>query len=369
MSLYYERYLHHFQSGQQALAVGRQPDARRELLLASRYVLLLAKDGGDDQMRAARKQKGLRLLKMAESLPNGDPQGKPCASGKCAAAGEDATEKKWELIDKPGVYFKDIAGLEPVKDLIRRRVIYPFLNPELAAQYGRQPGGGVLMYGPPGTGKTMMAKAIATELDAPFFSVLSSDIMSKWVGEAEQNLQALFAAARARLPAVVFLDETEALVSKRGGGSTVMNRLIPEFLAQIDGLKSGLSGLLLLGATNLPWDMDPAAMRHGRFGEHIYVGLPDQPARRYLLERSLSRLPLESDVSIDEIAERTAGLTGADLQGLMDRIVDPAFEQAMESKSPVAVTREHIEAALAATRPSVSEKDLRRYKKFRESGE
>lgn len=370
MSLYYERYLHHFQSGQQALAAGRQADARRELLLASRFILLLAKDSGDEELRAARKTKGLKLLAMAEKIPaDGRTETPRAEAADPSAETRDSRGQAWEVQAKPGIYFKDIAGLQEVKDLVRRRVIYPFRNPALAEKYGRQPGGGVLMYGPPGTGKTMMAKAIATELDAPFYSVLCSDILSKWVGEAEQNLKDLFATARSRLPAVVFLDETEAIVAKRGGQSTVMNRLIPEFLAQIDGLKSGLGGLLLLGATNRPWDLDPAALRHGRFGEHIYVGLPDLPARRFILESTLATIPLEPDVSLDELAARTERLTGADLHGLIDRLVDPAFEQAMETGQPVAVSRADVDRALAVTRPSVSDRELQRYEKFRTSGE
>ena len=119
-----------------------------------------------------------------------------------------------------------------------------------------------------------------------------------------QNLKELMEAARAHPVAVIFLDETEALIGKRGGRSTVMNRLIPEFLAQIDGLSSGEGGLLLLGATNRPWDLDPAALRHGRFGEHIYIGLPDPPARRKIIEIALDGIPLADDIELDKITEQ-----------------------------------------------------------------
>lgn len=377
MSLLYEQYLRHFQAGQEALAAKRKGDARRELLLASKYILELAREGNDQEMKAARTAKGLKLMEMVQRLPSqnapaarkSDRPGGPETAAPSDEQPREGAEKRWQVEDKPGVFFQDIAGLQHVKDLIRRRVVYPFRNPELAQKYRRQAGGGVLMYGPPGTGKTMMAKAIATELDAPFFNVQSSDIMSKWVGEAEQNLKELFDAARERLPAVIFFDETEALIARRGGQSTVMNRLIPEFLAQIDGLKSGPGGILMLGATNRPWDLDPAAMRHGRFGEHVYITLPDLPARQFLLERTLATVPLEDDVRIDAIAERTEGYSGADINLLVDRIVDPAFDKAMESGQSELVTSEYVEQALAGMRPSVSEKELRRYEKFRASGE
>ena len=369
MSLLYDRYLHHFEAGQQALQDDRHTDARRELLQASRYILRLAEEGDDPAMQRARKRKGLQLLELAQSISAGSHSTESLVEPTLERPTEETQDSRWEQVDSPGVNFDDIAGLQEIKDLIRQRVIYPFQNPELAAEYGRRPGGGILMYGPPGTGKTMMAKGIATELKAPFYNVLCSDIMSKWVGDSEQNLKELMEAAQAHPAAVIFLDETEALIGKRGGQSTVMNRLVPEFLAQIDGLSSGDGGLLLLGATNRPWDLDPAALRHGRFGEHIYIGLPDQPARRKIVEIALDGIPLADDIELDHIAEQTAGFSGADLKGLAERIIDPAYAAAMETGQRVTVTAEHVQQALDRSRPSVSEKELQRYARFRDDGE
>jgi len=373
MAALYEEYLLHYEAAQRAMAAKDNPEARRHLLLASRAILGMASESGDVEMRAARKKKGLRLLELARKMPltAKDDQRPPSgrAAGDVAVEEGEAKAARWQVMEKPGIRFADIAGLDAVKDLIRRRIVLPFRNPELAEQYRRKPGGGILMYGAPGTGKTMMAKAIATELEAPFYNVLCSEIMSKWVGEAEQNLKELFEVARSRLPAVVFFDETEALVARRGSQSTVMNRLVPEFLAQIDGLKSGPAGLLLLGATNRPWDLDPAAMRPGRFGEQVYITLPDQPARRFILGATLGKIPCEPEVSLDDIAARTEGFSGADLQGLVDRIVDPVFEQAMEQARTIPVRRADVERALGVSRPSVSPRELARYEKFRREGD
>ena len=269
----------------------------------------MAVEAGEADVRESRKSKGLRLLEFARRLSQDDAAARaPAAAGSHDARGGPAAgesppaESRWEVVQKPGISFADIAGLTEVKDLILRRVLLPFRNPQLAEAYRRKPGGGVLMFGPPGTGKTMMGKAVATELDAPFFNVRCSDIMSKWVGEAEGNVKSLFQAARAKLPAVLFFDETEALFSRRGSQASVMDRVVPEFLAQIDGLQHGSAGLLLLGATNRPWDIDPAALRPGRFGERVYIGLPDRPARQLRARIDFGKGPLRG--------RRRSGRTG-----------------------------------------------------------
>jgi len=279
----FERY---HKRGLDAYRKGDMPTARRNLLKAAEVLFKLAA-ASRGELQRVRKDKAQKLLELARSI---DPQAAPPASRNPAAAvaaGDDETQatggEQWIVTDAPDVRMDDVAGLEDVKAVIRKRVIYPFQHPEITKKYRKRPGGGVLLYGPPGTGKTMMAKAIAAEVEATFFAVKCSDIMTKWVGEAEKNLKRLFDAARARERAVVFMDETEAIVARRGGNSTVMNRVIPEFLAQIDGLQGRQAGLLLLGATNRPWDMDEAALRPGRFGELIYVPLPDLAARRQII--------------------------------------------------------------------------------------
>ena len=164
----------------------------------------------------------------------------------------------WIVKDKPTIGFDDIAGLDDVKEEIRLKMIYPFAHPELAKKYGISTGGGILLYGPPGTGKTMIARAVAREIDAAFFLVSPAQLMSKWVGEAEQNVQKLFEAAKAEDASVIFLDETEALVPKRkSGGSTVMQRVVPQILQELEGFdRNSDRALLFIGATNRPLLLD-----------------------------------------------------------------------------------------------------------------
>ena len=176
--------------------------------------------------------------------------------------------------------FADVAGLEDVKEEIRLRLIYPLAHPEKAQRYGIQSGGGLLLYGPPGTGKTLLARAVAGEIDAAFFTARPSELMSKWVGEAEQNIARLFDEARQCERAIIFLDEVEAMIpARRSSGSTVMQRVVPQILAELQGIRQRSSGLLFMGATNEPWALDPAVLRPGRFDARIYVGLPGSAPR------------------------------------------------------------------------------------------
>jgi transitional endoplasmic reticulum ATPase len=271
------------------------------------------------------------------------------------------------LATKPNIRFNDIAGLHEVKETIRRRILYPFTFPEITSRYKKKAGGGVLLYGPPGTGKTLMAKAVATELDAAFFSVKCSDIMSKWVGEAENNIRELFAEARKAVPSVIFFDETEALIGKRSTDSTVMKRVIPEFLTQVEGVENQKTSLLLLGATNLPWELDEAALRPGRFGELIYIGLPDADARQHILQTGLNGIPQASEIDIVEIVSLTEGYSGADLTGVLDKATDHPYARELSTRKIDQLTMDDIRKTLQMMQPSVSKQQLERYVKFRQT--
>ena len=360
-----EQYDKHREEGMAAYKAGNGKEARYHLLKAAEYLYrVAARSAGEDRER--RKQSAAKLVALAGKVDLLHPP-QTLREGPRGEAREplDEDARRWIVTRKPGVKFDDVAGLEDVKAIIRRRVIYPFLHPDITKRYRKKAGGGVLLYGPPGTGKTMIAKAIATELEAAFFSVKCSDIISKWVGEAEKNLQKLFAGARACPRAVIFMDETEAIVARRGGDSTVMNRVIPEFLTQVDGLDTGESTLLLLGATNRPWDMDEAALRTGRFGELIYIGLPDHAARLHMLTQALRDVPIAEDVDLEDLARRLEGCTGADINGLLERAKDRPYEREIQARQESRIEKADVEAALAATKPSVTGAQLARYEKFK----
>ncbi|UCC28821.1 MAG: ATP-binding protein [Phycisphaerales bacterium] len=281
-------------------------------------------------------------------------------------SGADVSD--WIVKDKPTIGFEDIAGLDEVKEDIRLKMIYPFAHPELARQYGISTGGGVLLYGPPGTGKTMIAKAIAHEIDATFFIVSPAQMLSKWVGEAEQNIRKLFDAAKSEPTSVIFLDETEALVPKRkSDSSTVMQRVVPQILQELEGFdRTGDRALLFVGATNKPWMLDEAILRPGRLDARIYVGLPDAPARFRLLEIYFGGRPLAEDVNFGELCDRLERYSGADIKNIAQRAAQLPFMEAIAGKDARPISRHDIMTVVEATPPSVNPADLIRYEKFTE---
>ena len=232
------------------------------------------------------------------------------------------------LQEKPEVRFDDIVGLEDAKREIRLRMILPLKHPELAREYGIRQGGGLLLYGPPGTGKTMLAKAVATEIDATFYSVRSCDIMSGQVGRAETNVATLFDQLRKETRSVLFIDEIDSLVpNRKRNGSTIAQRVVSQLLGEVDGLSSssGENTMLLVGATNLPDMVDPAMLRPGRFDAKVHVPVPSREARVELITKQLAGRPLAENIDVSLLAERTDAFSGADIRHLAEEAADKAF--------------------------------------------
>jgi len=252
--------------------------------------------------------------------------------------------------------FDDVAGLEEVKQDIRLKMIYPFAHPDLAEKFGIRAGGGVLLYGPPGTGKTMLAKATAGEIDAAFFRISPADILSKWVGEAEQNIKKLFDAAAAEPRSIIFIDEIEALVpARRDEGSSVMQRVVPQILQGMEGFdKKSSQPILFMGATNVPWQLDPAVLRPGRFDEKVYIPLPDEAARLKLLELQLKHRPVAGDVQLEALAKSLEGFSGADIKYICDRAATVPFLQSVASGGAQEITAAILHDAIADTPKSVT---------------
>ena len=286
--------------------------------------------------------------------------------GKLSSSPENRL--KFFPVQSPNVHFSDIAGLENVKSIVRMKVIEPILHPELFQRFSKTANGGILLYGPPGTGKTMIARAIATETQLDFFSVRCSDIVGKSFGDGERNLKGLFDAARESGRAMIFFDEFESLACKRGGNSTVMNRIVPELLSQMDGFQQTEGVLLVLASTNRPWDLDSAVLRPPRMTERVYVGLPDFAARHYMVKKALEVLPKQEMLDYDAIAQSLEGFNCADIAAFVERVKEaPIRRGLMDHSTEQYILKQDVDEALANSRSSVQKADLEAFSKWEAS--
>ena len=304
-----------------------------------------------------------QLAKKLEGRRNSGGRGatRPPSDGGDAVVDGD----EWLVAEKPNVTFDDIAGMEDAKRVINEMVLYPMKSPEKARALGLNPGGGVLLFGPPGTGKTMLGKAIAGALDAPFYYASGADLRSKWYGESEQRLSQLINAAKAQSVAVVFLDEIESLLPKRTEGSHAAdNRVVTQFLSDLGGFKDSANLLLVLGATNKPWEIDEAVFRTGRFDEKVYIGPPDLAVRRRILELNVKEARLADDVRLDDVASGMDGASGSDMAAVVSAAKRAALARAIRDDADPVLTNADFDEARRRIPLSITESILAPYRKF-----
>lgn len=304
------------------------------------------------------------------------------------------------LNEKPNVRWEDVAGLEGAKEALKEAVILPVKFPHLF-KGNRKPTTGILLYGPPGTGKSYLAKAVATEANSTFFSVSSSDLVSKWMGESEKLVKQLFAMARENKPSIIFIDEVDALTGQRGEGESEASRRIKtELLVQMNGVGNDSQGVLVLGATNIPWQLDSAIRR--RFEKRIYIPLPDLASRTKMFEINVGDTPCTlSKEDYRSLGQMTEGYSGSDIAvAVKDALMEPirkiqmathfknvsddpekkrytpcspgdpdAIEmswvdiEADELQEPDLTIKDFLKA-IKTTRPTVNEEDLRKQEEF-----
>jgi len=320
----------------------RFEEASRLYLQAAQYPQTACKYEKNEQQRSgmqnACRQYADRASKLREylsSLPVYQPTPQePVPSSSSSSSGASSSSSGGDKLkealqsaivqEKPNVHWDDVAGLEGAKRALQEAVIMPMKLPHLFTGK-RSPWKGILLYGPPGTGKSYLAKALATEANATFFSVSSSDLVSKWVGESERLVRTLFEMARSAKPAIIFVDEVDALCSSRSDSDSDSGRRIKtEFLVQMNGVREGSDeGVLVLGATNTPWTLDQAIRR--RFERRIHIGLPDLKARArmFLLHIGKTSCKMNKDQLI-ELAKQTEGRSGSDIEVLVrDALMAP----------------------------------------------
>ncbi len=322
---------------------------------------------------------------LSQPLPRSEaPEPKEAARRAEAMAEDDEDTKRLKdmvadtiIYEKPNVKMSEVAGLEDAKQAITDAIIAPMKHPELFKGKARQPWRGILFYGPAGCGKTLVAKAVASEVNATFFNVSAANIVSKWLGESERLVKSLFEMARMNQPAIVFIDELDSVGGARSGDDVGgERRLKTQLLTEMQGLASDAEDrVTVIGATNLPWDIDFAL--RSRFEKRIHVPLPDRLARKQIFEIHMEEIDVEDDVNYGEMADLSEGYSGRDIsvicrEAAMEPIRDLQVSGRMDDDQEIVelrhVSRNDFLRAIENIRPATSPEDLKKYTDWAEEG-
>jgi len=359
----------HEHACESAIRRQRWQEAKRSAARVAETAFALAEQTSADVSRR-HLEDGEEWLGIAEQLAtrsstptdgkkNGDAKAAPQASD-----GENEDADEWLVQEAPNIRFSDIIGMDELKDRIRRYTLKADNPDEVARWPGARKGDGMILYGPPGTGKTYFAKAVATESNAAFFDVKGSNLLSKWVGESQKNVSRLFDAIGKHERAVLFMDEIDGLLAARGSGSSsVREGVLTEFLAAMDGVRSNMRSLLFIGATNRPVALDRAIL--SRIGTPVYVGLPDQAARKATLAACFESLPHGCDaIDLEALAEKFERCSMRDIRRFCDCLVDLGICRKLETGEG-RVDAALVDRAWADAGPvPMSERELKKYQEI-----
>jgi transitional endoplasmic reticulum ATPase len=269
------------------------------------------------------------------------------------------------LVETPNISWQDVGGLDNIKQELIEAVEWPLSHAEAFLRVGIRPPRGILLYGPPGTGKTLLAKAVAKESQANFIQIKGPSLLSMWVGKSEEGVRKIFERARQVAPCVIFFDEIDSLAPRRGieTGTKVTERVLNQLLAEMDGLEE-LKEVTVIGATNRPDMLDAALLRPGRFDRILLVQAPTKEGRLQILKIHTKNMPLAKDVKIEELAEKTEGYVGADLENLVREAAMLALREDINVKQ---ISKKHFDSALIKAKPSVTKHDMEMYSKIEEN--
>ncbi|MFT4312201.1 MAG: CDC48 family AAA ATPase [Candidatus Woesearchaeota archaeon] len=269
------------------------------------------------------------------------------------------------LIEVPTTKWKDIGGMDTVKQQLQEAVEWPLQHPHVFERMGVKPPKGVLLYGPPGTGKTLLAKAVANESRANFISVKGPELLSKWLGDSEKAVRKVFAKARQTSPSIIFFDEIDALAPRRGSDSSgghATERVVNQLLTELDGLES-LANVVVIAATNRPDLVDSALMRPGRFDRIVLANVPDEKTRAHIFAIHTKNIPLAKDVTLESLAKRTQGYVGADIEAVCREAAMLTLRKDLQASE---VSMADFDEALKQVKPSVSAEIEKSYEQIQE---
>nr|WP_166245306.1 ATP-binding protein [Paenibacillus turpanensis] len=304
-------------------------------------------DIASSEVDAGTKEEGLKEPEEAWK-----PRGKPGLH--VLHGGLDSASAPEPAPDKHRITFADVAGLADLKKAIQMRIISPFYNQGLFSRFRKKTGGGVLLYGPPGCGKTFIARATAGECKANFINVHITDILDPYIGVSESNLLEIFEKARHRKPSVMFFDEIDAIGFNRSKSSSHMRGLVDTLLTQMEGMDTSTDQVLVIGATNMPWDVDNALKRPGRFDRLIFVAPPDEVAREQMFRLKLSGRYV-GIINCARLAERTEFFSGADIENVCERAAEYVLGEIMDTGVERPIEQRDVERAIEETQPSTLE--------------
>ncbi len=282
---------------------------------------------------------------------------RPSRSSAAAKQKDDEDAKKKVVpIAKPTLTFKDVGGLDDVKEEIRKAIVYPMQHPELFKMYGKKTGEAILLYGPPGCGKTFIVKAAAGECNVAFITMKISEILSKYLGESEQNIGAAFSGAKDNAPSLLFFDEVDAIGGRRDDSSEgYSKRIVNQLLVEMDGVE-GLEGkqVLLLAGTNAPWDVDPALRRPGRFSKLLFLPPPDPVSRKAIFKIYMRDLPIEEHLNLEALVAKTDGYSAADVEQICLESADIPLAEALSGKPPRKINMGDFEQVISKRTSSIT---------------
>ncbi len=326
--------------------------------------------------RAEKYVKRCKQIKSAVVSPRRAPTIKSSiATGEESGVGDDELSKAISdtiIAEKPDIKWNDVANLNSAKQALREAIILPMMRPDLF-EGARKPWKGILLFGPPGCGKTLIAKAVASEVKATFFNVSAATLVSKWLGESEKLVRELFVAARNKQPAIIFIDEVDSIATRREGDEVGgERRLKTQLMQEMEGVTSNKKDqIVVLGATNVPWELDPALRR--RFEKRIYIGMPEEEAREEIFKIHTRGVDLEKDVDFKELAKLTEGYVGSDIamicrEALMMPIRELDAVGVLNDKNVKVrpVSRNDFLEALRGVKPVVSPSELIKFKQWAE---